>query len=119
MQKYFIDEQIYQYPEAYQKLIELNLVDFDIWYFIESEQATRRYYDLKARFPKRQLIPFARRDDNDDIACFEIGQANKVQLIHDFTTEGFEQRGEFQDVWDWLTYAINEMIVYNRKEEIV
>lgn len=116
MKKYFIDEQIYKYPEGYKKLVELGLVDFDIWYLIESEQATRRYYDLKKRFPKRQLIPFARRDDSDDIACFEIGQENKVHIIHDFTTEGFEQREVYQDIWEWLVFVINKMREYNREE---
>ena len=117
LKKYFIEEQKYQYPAAYNKLVELGLLDFDIWYLIESEQATKRYHDLRGRFPKRQLIPFARRDDNDDIACFEIDKPGRVQLIHDFSSEGYEQRGEFSDLWDWLKYAINEMIEYNREEE--
>ena len=75
MKKYFIDSTIYEYPEAYKKLVELNLIDFDIWYLIESEQATRRYHDLKQRYPKRQLIPFARRDDNDDMFVLKWGKA--------------------------------------------
>ena len=33
-----------------------------------------------------------KRVDNDDTACFEIGKGSKVQLIHDFASEGFEQR---------------------------
>ena len=33
-----------------------------------------------------------KRVDNDDTACFEIGKGSKVQLIHDFVSEGFEQR---------------------------
>ena len=117
MKKYFIDLAIYEYPEAYKKLVELNLIDFDMWYLIESEQATRRYHDLKQRYPNRQLVPFARRDDNDDIACFEIGKGDVVQLIHDFASEGYEQRGEFQDVWEWLEFAIKEMIENNRLKE--
>lgn len=40
------------------------------------------------------VIPFARRDDNDDIACFEVGKGKSVQIIHDFASEGFEQRKE-------------------------
>ncbi|WIY63164.1 hypothetical protein [Bacillus arachidis] len=118
MKTFYIDESIYKYPESYEKLIELNLVDFDVWYLIESGQATRRYYDLKERYPNRSLIPFARRDDSDDIACFEIGKGSKVQLIHDFTSEGFEQRKEFSDFWEWVEVAMKEMIDYNRGEEI-
>lgn len=119
MKKFYIEEDVFIYPEAYNKLIELNLVDFDVWYLIESNQATRRYHDLKERYPNRKLIPFARRGDNDDIACFEIGKENRVQLIHDFTTEGFEQRGEFDDLWEWVESAVKTMVEYNREEENV
>jgi hypothetical protein len=116
MNTYFIDQTIYDYPNAYKKLVELNLVDFDMWYFIESEQATRRYYDLKERYPKRQLVPFARRDDSDDIACFEIGKEDTIQLIHDFASEGFEQKDEFQDIWEWFEFAIREKIESDREK---
>ncbi|EAD5565642.1 hypothetical protein AK24_00015 [Listeria monocytogenes] len=119
MKKFYIEEDVFIYPEAYNKLIELNLVDFDVWYLIESGQATIRYHDLKERYPNRKLIPFARRGDNDDIACFEIGKENRVQLIHDFTTEGFEQRGEFDDLWKWVESAVKTMVEYNREEENV
>ncbi|MBA4538752.1 hypothetical protein H1Z61_16870 [Bacillus aquiflavi] len=118
MEKFYVNKDIYIYPESYKKLIELNLVDFDVWYLIESGQATRRYYDLKERYPNRNLIPFARRDDNDDIACFEVGKGSKVQLIHDFTSEGFEQKKEFNDFWEWFDFVIKEMIDYNRSQDI-
>ncbi|KFN16235.1 hypothetical protein DJ94_5588 [Bacillus pseudomycoides] len=85
---------------------------------MEKEQATSIYNGMKKRYPNRNLIPFAKRVDNDDTACFEIGKGNKVQLIHDFTSEGFEQRKEFNDFWEWAESAINEMIDYNRSEEI-
>lgn len=32
--------------------------------------------------------PFARRDDGDDIACFEMKKGNSVQIKHDFANEG-------------------------------
>jgi len=32
----------------------------------------------------RRLVPFARRDDSDDIVCFEVGQDERVFIIHDF-----------------------------------
>ncbi|WP_048000495.1 hypothetical protein [Lactiplantibacillus herbarum] len=118
MSKYYIDGNVYVYPQSYDKLIELNLVDFDTWYLIESDQATRRYYDLKERYPDRRLVPFARKDSSDDIACFEIGKGKKVQLIHDFASAGWEQRGEFNDLWDWLKFAINDMVEFNREDGI-
>lgn len=118
MKNFYMDESIYKYPESYERLVELDLVNFDIWFLMESEQATNIYSGMKKRYPNRKLIPFAKRVDNDDTACFEIGKGSKVQLIHDFASEGFEQRKEFDDFWDWVECAMKEMIDYNRSEEI-
>lgn len=119
LSNFYIDEIKFEYPESYEKLIDLGLVNFDIWFLMEKEQATIIYNGMQGRYPKRKLIPFAKRADNDDTACFEIGKGGKIQLIHDFTTEGFEQRGEFEDLWEWLESAVKTMIEYNREEEIV
>ncbi|CUP87219.1 hypothetical protein BH721_03430 [Clostridium baratii] len=59
---------------------------------------------------------FAKRDDNDDIACFELDKGESVQIIHDFASIGYEQRKEYNDFWDWLEEAIKEMIEYNIDE---
>jgi hypothetical protein len=103
-----------EYPQSFMKAIELNLVDFDLWYMMDEGQVLRRIEGLKQRYPNRKLIPFARRDDNDDIACFEIGKGEKVQIVHDFASEGYEQRKEFEDFWQWLEEAVHEMIEYNK-----
>jgi hypothetical protein len=68
-----------------------------------------RYNGLKTRYPNRCLIPFAKRDDNDDIACFELGKGESVIIIHDFASPGFEDRYTFNDIFEWLKYAIDEM----------
>lgn len=64
------------------------------------------------------VIPFARRDDNDDIACFEVGKGKSVQIIHDFASEGFEQRKEQGCFWDWFRDAIDKMIMEVENEAI-
>ncbi|MDE5908326.1 MAG: hypothetical protein K2H52_06270 [Lachnospiraceae bacterium] len=100
----------YVYPAEFVKIVELNLVDFEIWYLMSNEQVNTRIKGLKSRYPSRNLIPFARRDDSDDIACFEVEKGNSVQIIHDFAGEGFEQRKEYKCFWDWFRDAIDEMI---------
>lgn len=105
----------FQYSKSFIKAIELNLLDFDLWYIIDEERVLNRLKGLKERYPNRELIPFARRDDNDDIACFEIGKGEKVQIIHDFASSGYEQRKEYNDFWAWLEDAIKEMIEFNRE----
>lgn len=100
----------YNYPREFLKIVELNLVDLDIWYLMPKEQLEIRMRGLKNRYPERKLIPFARRDDNDDIACFEVGKGNKVQIVHDFASAGYEQRKEYDCFWNWFKDAVEEMI---------
>ena len=100
----------FQYPAAYVKAIDLKLLDFEFWYLMSKEQVEARITELMKRYPNRKLIPFARRDDCDDIACFEVGKDAKIQIIHDFASEGWEQRGEFNDFWDWMKSALDELI---------
>ena len=100
----------FQYPASFEKAIELNLLDFEFWYIMSNEQVLTRINGLKKRYPNRKLVPFARRDDNDDIACFEVGKEPKVQIIHDFASEGYEERGEYDDFWSWMKMAVDELI---------
>lgn len=104
----------FEYPQSFMKAIELNLVDFDLWYIMDGGQVLQRLEGLKKRYPNRKLIPFARRDDNDDIACFEVGKGEKIQIVHDFASEGYEQRREYEDFWQWLEVAVREMVEYNK-----
>ena len=98
------------YPESFLKVVRLNLLNLDPWFIMDKGQVVTRKGGLVKRFPDRELIPFARRFDNDDIACFELGKGNEVQIIHDFSSPGYEQRKQFDNFWDWFKEAINEMI---------
>jgi len=110
----FCKHEGFQYPASFLKAIDLNLVNF-LWYVMDGDQVVSRIEGLKRRYPARRLIPFARRDDNDDIACFEIGKGEKVEIIHDFASAGYEQRNEYDDFWKWLEVAVKEMIEYNKE----
>jgi len=100
----------FKYPDSFLKVIRLNLLDFDLWYLMNEDQVLQRLKGLHMRYPDRVLIPFARRDDNDDIACFEVGKNEEVQIIHDFASSGYEQRKSYITFWDWFRDAIDEMI---------
>lgn len=109
--------QEFTYPKEFLKIVELNLVDFDFWYLMSKEQVETRIEGLKVRYPNRKLIPFARRDDNDDIACFEMKKGNNVQIIHDFASEGYEQRKQYNSFWSWFNDAIKEMIEEEQRND--
>ena len=107
----------FKYPKEFLKIIRLNIVDLDFWYLMDERQVEFRINELKERYPKRNLIPFARRDDNDDIACFEVNKGDRVQIIHDYSSEGYEQRKEYNNFWNWFRDAIEEMIEEGEYDE--
>jgi hypothetical protein len=101
----------FEYPSEFKVLIEQNLLDFDPWIILTDDRLRTRFEGVKKRYPKRNLVPFARREDNDDLACFEKGKS--VVVIHDFASEGYEGGKESIEFWDWLRKVVEEMIDYN------
>ena len=80
------------------------------WHLLEAEQARVDLRGLRERYPSRELFPFARRQDNDDVACWAQGTGERVFVIHDFASPGWENEGNFDDVWSWFRAAIEETI---------
>ena len=71
---------------------------------MNDDETVRRFRGLQTRYPERTLYPFARRGDNDDIACFEDVDSTLVHIIHDFADIGWEQREVFPTIDAWLEY---------------
>lgn len=100
----------FELPESLRKVIGLNLVDYEHWYLIPPESILKRRNELLMRYPNRNLIPFARRDIGDDIACFELNHGERVFIVHDFASEGWERRQEFDNFWAWYISAMKELM---------
>ncbi len=101
-------------PKGYQVVKDLNLVNLDPWHLMSDKEFDLLSPGIKERYPNRSVIPFARRGDNDDVACFvsrdpeqETGQ---VIIIHDFASPGYEVVARMKTFWDWFKYAVNEMV---------
>jgi hypothetical protein len=104
-------------PTGYQWLIDRNLVGFEPftqlqpWHYMPTEQcfwATERWPDISAN----SLFVFARRQDNDTLACisFDSNQVVKgVVLIQGWTTSGFDIIQEFPDFWSWMKQVIQDI----------
>ena len=94
----------FSYPQQLKDLVSKGIVDFGVWYLMNDEETVRRFRGLQTRYPERTLYPFARRGDNDDIACFEDVDSTLVHIIHDFADSGWEQREVLPTFDDWLEY---------------
>lgn len=53
-------------------------------YFKEGERLRVRFGGLKRYPTNRNIIPFAHREDNDDVACWDKNSRHQVIIIHDF-----------------------------------
>ena len=102
----------FEYPNPFLKIVEQNLVDLSPWYILSKDLLKWRYNGLKERYPKQSLIPFAAKYDNDDVACWEQSNPEKVVIIHDFASEGWEKVMDFDNFWEWFRSAIEEMIEF-------
>lgn len=98
------EHSFFSYPQTLKDLVSEGRVDFGVWYLMKDDKTVRRFQGLQKRYPRRRLYPFARRDDNDDIACFENDDNSLVHIIHDFAGIGWEQKEVFPTIDSWLAY---------------
>lgn len=98
-------------PIGLDRLHEQGLLNLAPWHVMPRELALKRMRGLRQRYA-RKYVPFARRQDNDDLACFDPSVPDVVVVIHDFASEATEVRRQFPSFWDWFRMAIEDMITF-------
>ena len=76
--------------------------------------------------PERDFLPFARRQDNDDVAGFVVdgsGVTAKVITAHLTWVGGAERQGyphitRYADIWEWLKAVIDETAQWCSEEDM-
>ncbi len=99
-----------EYRHSFCRLVEQGLIQLAPWHIMEAERAMDHARRLAERYPSRELFPFAYRQDNDDVSCWSSGEGEKVFVIHDFASPGWEDETLFNDVSAWFLSAIDETI---------
>lgn len=102
------------YPAQFLRIVELGLLDLEPWYLLGGEALRAANEGLRARYPQRSLVPFARRQDNDDTACWDAAEPDRVVVIHDFALSGWERRASYDSFYEWLRQAIDDLIDFDR-----
>jgi hypothetical protein len=94
-------------PAGYHWLIDRGLVGFTVfsplqpWYFLSRDDA----FILDGG-----LFAFARRQDNDDIACFASRDGTPwIVIVHGWTPTGHQIVATHDTIWDWLKTVIDEI----------
>ena len=75
----------FQYPSSLIRVTEQGLINLEPWHIMDRELASTRLAGLRSRYAPK-YVPFARRQDNDDVACFDPARPDAVVVLHD----GFE-----------------------------
>jgi hypothetical protein len=101
----------FTYPPGFIRVVELGLTNLEPWWIAQGERLLERFAGMSQRYPARPLIPFALRQDNDDVACWDVDRGGVV-IVHDFASPGWEQRAELPDFYTWLRQAIEDLIAF-------
>jgi hypothetical protein len=98
-------------PEGLVRVVEQNLVNLAPWHIMGRDLARKRLRSLRERY-RTSYVPFAFRQDNDDLAVLVPETPGRVLTIHDFSAEGAELISEYSTFWDWFRAAVEEMIQF-------
>jgi hypothetical protein len=99
-------------PKELERLISQRVVDLTPWHIMPSDLAEQRMASMRSRYSKA-YVPFARRQDNDDVACLVPDEPGGVIVVHDYAAEGSERVATYARFWDWFKAAIDDMIEFD------
>ena len=102
-------------PPGYDWALARGLLNFGTsplypWYLLDRTDC----FSVNEKWPRNSehagsLIAFARRRDNDDIACFmPVDRTVKIVLIHGWTVAGYDVVATYDSFWDWLKSIIDD-----------
>lgn len=101
-------------PANYKYVGLHGLTNLEPWYFIDGKEFHDLCGGINKRYSDRLVVPFARRKDCDDVACFvvrsNVHSLGQVLIIHDYASAGYEIAGEYSSFWDWFRSAMEDMI---------
>jgi hypothetical protein len=98
----------FRYPADFIDFLRRPPPDLKPWFLLEGAMLRDRYTGLQKRYPQGVLVPFARRQDNDDVAAWDGEQGWRVVIVHDFASPGWEKRVSLATFSKWLELAAND-----------
>jgi hypothetical protein len=102
----------FMYPSQFVRVVELGLTNIEPWWIIDGERLRTLSAGLRRRYPERSLVPFAIRQDTQDVACWDMAMGN-VAIVHDRASPGWERRSEFDNFYGWFRQAIEDFIEFD------
>ena len=102
-------------PDGYGRVIQRDMSHIDPWRFImDSTELENLYAVLRELYPEAIYMPFARRMDNDDIACVVVesdsASRGRIAIVHLYASAGYEIDEHYETFWAWFRVAVNQMV---------
>ena len=104
-------------PALYAHMIECGIIDLHPWFLLQGEAQTRRAQHIGKVLFGWEIIPFARRTDDDDVACWT---GSKVVVIDDWDVwpdeNGMPIRRvgrEYSSMEEWFLAAARDFIEFD------
>ena len=108
------------FPRGYKWIIQQGWVGYaectglQPWYFLEERKqfvVTEKW--ANGSFPGT-LIAFARRQDNDEIACFVIEAltATQIVIVNGWTSSGYDVLHTYSSFWEWMKSVIDDIAAW-------
>ncbi len=99
-------------PAELLRIVSQGVINLAPWHVMHRDLAKRRMLGMRGRY-QTKYVPFARRQDNDDVACIDPTLPGRIVVVHDFATEGSERVAPYDSFWDWFRQAIDDMIEFS------
>ena len=108
----------FSFPKSFLKLVSQEEIPyFEPWYFLCKFPDNAIFWiDENAKqYPSGKLVPFAKDERSDDVACFDGSDTSgnpKVFYVHTFASPGWEDHGDVESFDVWLEKTKAESIQY-------
>ncbi|MFF4389393.1 hypothetical protein ACFY0G_21795 [Streptomyces sp. NPDC001552] len=102
----------FSYPETFLRAAKSGLLNLDPWWALNEALIKARSEQLAERFPQLRLLPFSRRQDNDDVACWNMDDST-ILIIDPFGIPGTEKVEIFSSIDEWLRRSLDDFLTYD------
>ncbi len=79
------------------------------WFFLPENDL----FFVNRRWPNGpfpgELLAFARRQDNDEIAAADVSGRHKVIVINSWTTDGYDVVQPYDSFWEWMKSVMDDI----------
>lgn len=108
---YFYENRLsngFKFPKSFLDFVDKDEIPYlEPWYFLCKFKKNADFWldEAKKQYPNRNLIPFSKDENTDDVSCFDgddISGNPTVYFVHFFASEGWEDRGSVTNFEEWL-----------------